>query len=36
MNEVELTKILKMAQEDEAKLKAMSNRATTMSEKWRK
>jgi hypothetical protein len=35
MNEVELTGILKIAQDGEAKLKDMSNHATTMSEKWR-
>jgi hypothetical protein len=35
MNEVELTEILKMAQDGEAKLKDMSDHATTMSEKWR-
>jgi hypothetical protein len=35
MNEIEITKILKIAQDGEAKLKEMSDRATTMSEKWR-
>jgi hypothetical protein len=35
MNEVELTKILKMAQDGDTKLKDMSDHATTMSEKWR-
>ncbi|KJH69577.1 hypothetical protein UH38_23195 [Aliterella atlantica CENA595] len=35
MHEIELTEILKIAQEGEAKLKDMSNHATTMSEKWR-
>lgn len=35
MNEIELTEILKTAQDSEAKLKDMSDHATTMSEKWR-
>jgi hypothetical protein len=35
MNKVELTEILEMAQEGEAKLKAMSDNGTTISEKWR-
>lgn len=35
MNEIELSEILKIAQDGEAKLKDMSNHATTMSEKWR-
>jgi len=35
MNEIELTETLKIAQDGEAKLKDMSDHATTMSEKWR-
>jgi hypothetical protein len=35
MNEIELTEILKIAQDGEATLKDMSDHATTMSEKWR-
>jgi hypothetical protein len=35
MNEIELTEILKIAQDGEAKLKNMSDHATTISEKWR-
>jgi hypothetical protein len=35
MNEVELTEILKIAQDSEAKLRDISDRATMMSEKWR-
>lgn len=35
MIEIDLTETLKIAQDGEAKLKSMSDRATTMSEKWR-
>jgi hypothetical protein len=35
LNELELTKILKIAQDGETKLKQMSDRATIMAEKWR-
>lgn len=35
MNEIDLAEILKIAQDGEATLKDMSDRATTMSEKWR-
>jgi hypothetical protein len=35
MNDIELTEILQIAQDGEAKLKDMSDHATTMSEKWR-
>lgn len=35
MHEIELTEILKMAQDGEVKLKDMSDHATTFSEKWR-
>jgi hypothetical protein len=35
VNEIELTETLKIAQDGEAKLKDMSDHATTMSEKWR-
>jgi hypothetical protein len=35
MNEIELTEILEMTQDGEAKLKDMSDYATAISEKWR-
>lgn len=35
MNEIELTEILKIAEDGGEKLKDMNNHATTMSEKWR-
>lgn len=35
MNEIELAEILEIAQNGEAKLKDMSNHATTIAEKWR-
>ena len=35
MSEIDLTEILKIAQDGEAQLKDMSDRATKMSEKWR-
>ncbi|WP_181280550.1 hypothetical protein [Aphanothece hegewaldii] len=35
LNETELNEILKIAQNGEAKLKEMSDRATMMAEKWR-
>jgi hypothetical protein len=35
MDEKELAEILKIAQDGEVKLKSMSDRATTLSEKWR-
>jgi hypothetical protein len=35
MNEIDLAEILKIAQDGEATLKDMSDRSTTMSEKWR-
>jgi hypothetical protein len=34
-SETELTEILKIAQDGDAKLKEMSDRATMMSKKWR-
>ena len=35
LNESELKEILTIAQEEESKLKEMSDRATILSEKWR-
>jgi hypothetical protein len=35
MNKIELTEILQIAQNGEAKLKDMSGHATTIAEKWR-
>jgi hypothetical protein len=35
LNELELTEILKIAQDGETKLKQMSDHATIMAEKWR-
>jgi hypothetical protein len=35
MSEKDVTEILKIAQDGEAKLKDMSDHATAMSEKWR-
>jgi hypothetical protein len=35
LNETELTEILKIAQDEETKLRDMSDYATIMAEKWR-